>query len=679
VVAAALLVAQLVSAKATRDALFLSHFPVTALPAMSSAAAVLSLVVSLWLARAMVRLGPARVVPMAVGLGGGLLLLEWAIAPTWPRLAAAAVYLHVAVLGAPLLSGLWSLINERFDPYTAKRSIGTISTGASLGGLVGGLIAWSASSLISVRSTLLVLAALGTLSLPALLALRGRAAATAVREPRPAPLRAALRTPYVRNLALLVGLIALTEALLDYVMSASASASYGRGAPLLSFFAQFHLATGVLSLALQAVVTRAALLRLGLAGTLALPSGIVLSCGALALALPRLWSTTLLRAAQAASRNALFRPAYELLYVPLPEERKRSSKVIVDVACDRLGTILGAGVVAAVLAAHPPDARSVLLLLVLPLAGLGLALALRSRAGYVSMLAESLRSGVLTLDVTQVLDGTTRHEIARLESERIERAAGPTQTVAAPGPGAPDDPWLLAALELRSGDKERIRRVLASDAARDARLVSYVIPLLARDDLFLDVVKSLRAAAERCTGQLVDALLDPAQQPLVRRRIPRVLKAVPTQRAADGLLLGLREERSDLRYRCAQALLQIRQMDVRIAIPPEQILTAALREIASDTGTTRLEQVFLILALALEREPLETALRALRIDDPALRGTALEYLDNVLPEPVKKALWPRLSVAERPRSSGRSTEQIRDDLLRSTAVRVSRRSRAPGE
>jgi hypothetical protein len=443
---------------------------------------------------------------------------------------------------------------------------------------------------------------------------------------------------------------------------------------LLSFFARFHLATGVLSLVLQAVTTRAALMRMGLAGTLALPSGIVFSCGALALLSPRLWSATLLRAAQAASRNAMFRPAYELLYVPLAEERKRSSKVIVDVACDKLGTILGAGVVAAVLAAAP-EPRSVLLLLVLLLAGLGVALALRSRAGYVDTLVQSLRSGMLTLDATQVLDGTTLHELARIEGERLSRAVHLTQTVAVPGHVAPEDPWLVAALELRSGDKERVRRVLASEAAQDARLVSYVIPLLARDDLFGDVVKSLRGAAARCTGQLVDALLDPAQDALVRRRIPRVLKAVATQRAADGLLLGLREDRSDLRYRCAQALLQIQKLDARISIPADQVLSAALREIAADKDATRLEQVFLILALTLEREPLEIALRAMRTDDASLRGTALEYLDNVLPEPVKKALWPRLSPAEGPRASGRSAQEIRDDLLRSTAMPVSRRSR----
>ena len=41
------------------------------------------------------------------------------------------------------------------------------------------------------------------------------------------------------------------------------------------------------------------------------------------------------------------------------------------------------------------------------------------------------------------------------------------------------------------------------------------------------------------TGQLLDALLDPRQDPAVRRRIPRVLRRTTTQRAVDGLLLGL--------------------------------------------------------------------------------------------------------------------------------------------
>ena len=55
------------------------------------------------------------------------------------------------------------------------------------------------------------------------------------------------------------------------------------------------------------------------------------------------------------------------------------------------------------------------------------------------------------------------------------------------------------------------------------------------------------------------------------------------------------------------------------------------------------EHVFNLLALALEREPVHIAARAFDTDDPYLRGTALEYLETVLPPALFGALRPRLA------------------------------------
>lgn len=181
--------------------------------------------------------------------------------------------------------------------------------------------------------------------------------------------------------------------------------------------------------------------------------------------------------------------------------------------------------------------------------------------------------------------------------------------------------------------------------------------------------------AGRCTGQLLDTLLDHAQDPVVRRRIPRVLKAAPTQRAADGLLMGLRDERPDVRYRCTQALVRIKQQTPEIAMSRQDLIAAALREISVERPSGRsLDHVFSILSLALEKEPLDIALQALRAGDETLRGTALEYLENVLPEPVREKLWPQLGTPPQHAPSGRLTEELRDDLLRSTASLARRRS-----
>jgi hypothetical protein len=55
-----------------------------------------------------------------------------------------------------------------------------------------------------------------------------------------------------------------------------------------------------------------------------------------------------------------------------------------------------------------------------------------------------------------------------------------------------------------------------------------------------------------------------------------------------------------------------------------------------------LEHVFTVLGLALPAEPLRIALQAVQTDDSALRETALEYLESILPADVRIQLWPLL-------------------------------------
>lgn len=668
-VAAALLVGQLVAAKATRDAFFLSNFPVTALPLASGFTAALSLAGVLAVSRAMPRWSPPVTMRCALALSALLLCAEWWLALAAPRPAALAVYAHAGVFGATLVSGFWSVINERFDPYTARHVIGRIGTGASLGGVVGGLVTWGAAGMMGVPTMLLLLAALTLACLAVLERLPRGAGAWPVASTAAAPSpRLALglirRHPYLSNLALLVALCAVTETALDYVLSAAVTSRYSGGGPLMSFFALYHTAVGVLALALQTIVTRRSLERLGLGGSLSVQPVVVAISGALAAAVPGLWPRVAVRGAQAVLRSSVFRSAYELLYTPLPPEQKRPTKALLDVGADRLGAMAGS---LAVLAALLFTARATLLLLMLAsaIAVVTVVLARRLQAGYVSALAESLRAGTVQLDPGEVMDPMTRALLT--SASAAERPAADEPAEISPGPlsEAAAEPLLDAAAALRSSDRDRIEYILR-DPAMALELVPLVVPLLGRDDLFADVVASLRRVGARCTGQLVDVLLDPQQDPVVRRRVPRVLKAVPTQRAADGLLAALRDGRFDVRYRSAQALAHLRHQDPSLVVPPATAFSAAREELRATAASARgLEHVFALLALALPGEPLVMALRAWRAGDGALRGTALEYLHNVLPDDLSAALWPWLGA--RPVTSGRTLDDVRDDLLRSTS------------
>ena len=101
---AAAMIANHVGGLATRDALFFSNFDITALPVMLIGASLFSIATVVFFSRAMPRLSPQRLVPWGFGTSAVFLLAEWGLISLSPRVAAVALYLHLAVVGAFLIS-----------------------------------------------------------------------------------------------------------------------------------------------------------------------------------------------------------------------------------------------------------------------------------------------------------------------------------------------------------------------------------------------------------------------------------------------------------------------------------------------------------------------------------------------------------------------------------------------
>jgi hypothetical protein len=161
----------------------------------------------------------------------------------------------------------------------------------------------------------------------------------------------------------------------------------------------------------------------------------------------------------------------------------------------------------------------------------------------------------------------------------------------------------------------------------------------------------------------------------------------------DGLLLGLLDPEFGVRRQCALTLASLTERAPSLVVPREVVFAAVVRDlegapkgwsedhavaVAENGGTDPgvrtpvergLSHVFALLSLAVEREPLQIAYWAVLGEDQRLRGTALEYLEHVLPDDVRRALWPYLgtrAAPSAPSAHSRTRQHLVQDLLQSS-------------
>ena len=707
---AGVVTAQFIAGKAARDALYLSNLDVTSLPLMVVGTAAFSLVAVAVSSRALRRAAPARLVPWWFLTSAVFFLVEWMLVSKAPRFSAPLVYLHVSGVGPLLGSGFWLLVSERFDPHTAKLRVGQIAGIGTLGGLMGGLLAERVAVLFGAVAMLPVLAGLSLVCAWLIRVLAGSADVAQSTHPGDASpdiaaeapqsgLRVLARAPYLQSLAALVILGTIGASLVDYVFKAQAVATLGRGDGLLRFFAVYYTVTSLVTFAVQTAFSRIALERLGLAFVVSTPSLALVVASVGGIIAPGLESVVAARGGESLFRASLFRSGYELFYTPIAAVEKRAAKSLIDVGFDRLGDAVGAGLVRLVILVAPAMQHTVLFGLSIACGLAAVAVSRGLSRGYVQTLERSLLDRAVEIDLGDIQDLATHTVVLRTlagqRSEALKRLAAvdlPDRASVRDAPLAPLDPLMADIAVLTSRDRGRTLPVLRRPEGIHAALVPHVIPLLAWDLVAEDAVNALRKVSEERVGQLTDALIDPNQEFTIRRRLARAFSMCVSQRAVDGLFLGLDDLRFEVRFQCGRSLAAIHERNPLVRIDRERTLEVVLREVtvsrpvwqshrlldqldAAEPRTTvdeflrdrtsqSLAHVFTLLSLILPAEPLRIAYRGLHSSDERLRGTALEYLEGVLPPGVRERLWPFLDQGAPAARSERPRDEILADLLR---------------
>jgi ATP/ADP translocase len=712
------MIAYQVGAKAVRDAFFLSQFEVTSLPRMVIVGALVSIAAVLGAARVMSRFTPARVVPAAFAASATMHVGIWFFSTSHPRESAVIVYLLSIAVGSILTSGFWSMLNERFDTYTAKGVVGRVAGAGTLGGMISGVVAERVAASASLSTMLPVLAFYQFVCAVVLLGMH--TPATAPAPPRDQPEASGLevlrQTPYLKTLAALVIVGTSSAAMIDYVFKSAALAEYGKGEQLLRFFAIFYSATGILTFLMQTTLTKFLLTHLGTARTVAtLPFAVTVG-GVLALFATGLWTTTIARGLETVFRGSLFRSSYEIFYMPMPVHEKRAAKGVIDVAFDRLGDAVGSAFVSLVIALGIVAVSPVVLTAAVLVALGGLYIASRLEGAYIDVLEHGMRDrasevvaaaaaheslglsmfgGSMTVGLSMVsrqqpndaLTLTTlpgSHSMTQISAPAGSSTGHSTVMLA--------DPIMKKIATLRHGDKSEIRQTV-KEAGTHPELVPHLILLLGRDDVSQPVIHALQPLAERHAGQMLDALLSESTDFAIRRRIPRILRNTPRQMVADGLLLGLNDRRFEVRFQCGRTLAALAERNKMLRFAQTEIFGYIQKEVAVSkpvweshrlldqqedpetspifdevlrNRTSRgLQHIFALLSLVMPAEPLKLAFQGLHVDDPHLRGTALEYLSSVLPREIRDRLWPLIDDKDqREPPDSRSREQVLSELMR---------------
>lgn len=619
------MIAQQVAGKAVRDAYFLSVYAAEVLARVMTVSSILSVIAVLGVSRLYGRFSPARMMPLFFVLGAAFFAAEWTlIAVGAGKLAALILYVHTASFGAVAISGFWAVMNERYDPHTAKRVIGRVASGATVGGVLGGVAAWQGAASVSISTMLLILSAANALCAVGIAAVgrgsprAGPGAASDEPQTRQAPWQLFEDSPYLRNVALLVILIAFGTAGVDYVFKATAAASFSDSQALVSFFALFYLATGVAAFVVQNGLASWLLRRAGLAAAVASLPLVLLLFGPVALLFPGLFSMALLRGSASTAESSSYRSGYELLYTPLAPETKRPAKTLVDVGGDKLGAALGSAVAVFLVGLIPGHAPTLLIAGAVGCALVALAISRRLARGYVDALAESLASGRVDRGVLAEIDPSSRRAVEATIA-RIDTGALGTLRRAAPRPAAAveaadnevefasPDAVLDAAAVLAGPDPAALDAALRAQNPLPRSWASALIALLARPELEPLVSRALTHNAPAH----IDALLDPGlpQQVAAKNRSVRVDRDAVIAAAATELRLARARRPGPLDLEPGSG--EARELGRRLAF------------------------ALALLATVLPAGELQLAVAALSGGDARQRGTGLEYLDNVLPESLR--------------------------------------------
>ena len=393
------IVSATITGASVKDAVFLTQFDKSYLPVMFIAIAlVMAGVIALYK-----KLTSGQDQVFVISISGALFSVSlFLLQSNLSGLFIPVLYIWMEVVTVLSIFQFWILAGEIFNARQAKRIFTLLGAGGSFAGISAGYgIKPFVSTFGSENLLFLTIFFIGLTVVMAQMLRPFRMPQKPKKvNSKPVPKSKTEFEPYLKSIALLIGLAAFVSKIVDYQFKMMAADAFPNQNDLVSFFGTYYMSTGAATLIMQFFVTGFILTRFGiLAGLLVLPISLVIGSSGF-LAIGTLSAVFIAKFSDQVFKFSTNNAVQEILWLPVAPEKKRRVKPIID-GTIRSGLEGLAGVLIFALVSFklvPQDNIQLLSLLVILGVLFWLWNSFRLKDGYVNSLIRAIENRQLNLD-----------------------------------------------------------------------------------------------------------------------------------------------------------------------------------------------------------------------------------------------------------------------------------------
>ena len=336
--------------KILRDSIFLGHHSVSELPYLYILVAFIAGAIIATYTRYTTNISIIRLILATNVVILSNIIFFWVLLtyfdPGWSHYA---FYVWSAMATVIAVAQAWTLANQIFTPEEGKRSFGIIAAGGTVGGVAASFgVKWSIHLTAESNHLLWVIA--GAYIVASLLVLwaesrlKGKSFAGEISNTETSETaygggigEFVSGSAYIKTIAVIILVSVIVSTLIDFHFKTGAKQAYPSTRELAGFFSSYYGWLNVATFFAQVLLTGRILSKLGLAPSLNLTPGALLTGSAAMIIWPGLLSAMLTRMADVILRNSIHRSGMEIIYMAVPASVVKGVKTFLDVVVERVG------------------------------------------------------------------------------------------------------------------------------------------------------------------------------------------------------------------------------------------------------------------------------------------------------------------------------------------------------